>query len=77
MGIIEQNYPLLIEKIMDIALSWYKKKEKNRKEFKRIIEEIFNFLQVKCSGSDYVNNDSFLKLLNLHEKLEQKGWFID
>jgi len=77
MGIIEQNYPLLIEKIMDISLSWYKKKEKIRKELKKIIEEIFNFLQGKCSGSDYVKNDFFLKLINLHKKLEKNGWLLD
>ncbi len=61
------SYPDAIYKICEIL---EKEKEINR-NFQKIVEKIFAFLQENCLERDYISEDFFQDLLKLHRKFSK------
>ena len=63
------SYPEAIYEICEVALGIYLEKKRELNDFRKTIEQIFNFLQEKCNEKDYIDEKFFKSLLKIQDTI--------
>ena len=68
-GIDIPSYLEAIYEICEVALGKYREKKQELSDFRKTIEQIFNFFQEKCDEKDYIDEKFFKSLLKIQDTI--------